>query len=302
MRNSLRAGANRLKNIVPCAVSVALGFLPVPPPGGMAACAGVFGACMGACISVGVGVTLATLMFEVASICIVDILGEVLAHVCFPSHMTVRTAENGTKRMDELQVGDRIYSGEGSSEVYLFSHKDHKTVSPFIELTLHNGKSVMASPRHFFPVSAKCDGKVEDMYSIAVLPGMCLYSYGHEQGSLLLTPVTKTSMIWSEGLFNPFTMTGQLIVNGVLASSHSDWFLDSAAQQLGMERYLPSIYQALLAPARWMYQLAGAETARKHLDEMQEVLNEETSANGGLAPYLEAGRRLVGILFHRATA
>lgn len=128
---------------------------------------------------------------------------------------------------------------------------------------------------------------------------MCLYSQGGKQGLLVLTPVTKTAMVWSEGLFNPFTMTGQLVVNGVLASSHSDWFLDSVAEKLGMERFLPSIYQTLLAPARWMYRMAGAETARKHLDEMQASLNQETSANGGLQPYVEAGQRLAGVLLDR---
>merc|ERR1711881_745879 len=126
---------------------------------------------------------------------------------------------------------------------------------------------------------------------------MCLFS--HEGAKLSLQAVTQTGMVWSKGLFNPFTMSGQLVVNGVLASSHSDWFLDSVAEKLGFVHLLPSIYQTVLAPGRWMYQLAGKlfgdETTHKHMKEMQANLNKQTSNNEMLAPFFDAASRFVAV-------
>ena len=45
------------------------------------------------------------------------------------------------------------------------------------------------------------------------------------------------------GLYNPFTLSGNIIVNGVAASVQSEWFLDSAADKFGMASMLPDIYQ-----------------------------------------------------------
>ena len=45
------------------------------------------------------------------------------------------------------------------------------------------------------------------------------------------------------GLYNPFTIGGDIVVNGVLASSHSDWFLDGVTPD-AWAHHLPRVYQA----------------------------------------------------------
>ena len=52
----------------------------------------------------------------------------------------------------------------------------------------------------------------------------------------------QVSTVSKAGLYNPFTMSGDIVVNGVLASCHSDWVLD----RIVPARYahlLPAIYQ-----------------------------------------------------------
>lgn len=49
-------------------------------------------------------------------------------------------------------------------------------------------------------------------------------------------------MVVRRGLFNPFTMSGDIVVNGVLASAHSDWLLDAVMPNAWAHR-LPAIYQ-----------------------------------------------------------
>lgn len=48
---------------------------------------------------------------------------------------------------------------------------------------------------------------------------------------------------------------GHLVVNGVVASAHSDWVLDDVVPPR-MVPYLPEIYQAIFRPIYWAQQLS----------------------------------------------
>nr|PNR26589.1 hypothetical protein PHYPA_030070 [Physcomitrium patens] len=65
--------------------------------------------------------------------------------------------------------------------------------------------------------------------------------------------VTDISTVEKQGLYNPFTLGGTIIVNGVAASAHSEWFLDGAFDALGLTHWIPSAYQMVLAPMRLAY-------------------------------------------------
>jgi hypothetical protein len=53
-------------------------------------------------------------------------------------------------------------------------------------------------------------------------------------------------------------------VNGVLASAHSDWFLDRVMPESYVSQ-IPSIYQTIMTPMRAVYRVGGAN-AVKYLD------------------------------------
>ncbi|WIA37379.1 hypothetical protein OEZ86_014305 [Tetradesmus obliquus] len=76
-------------------------------------------------------------------------------------------------------------------------------------------------------------------------------------GTFALSRVLSKETVLLQGLYAPFTMTGDLVVNGVLVSAHSDWYLDRVMPQSHVHR-LPAIYQATMAPARLAYRLGGA--------------------------------------------
>jgi hypothetical protein len=46
------------------------------------------------------------------------------------------------------------------------------------------------------------------------------------------------------GLFNPFTASGTIVVDGVVASVQSKWFADAAMDRLGLTHAIPALYQA----------------------------------------------------------
>ena len=53
------------------------------------------------------------------------------------------------------------------------------------------------------------------------------------------------SHVVEQGLYAPMTLGGTVIVNGVAASVHSEWFLDGLFDFLGQTHMLPSAYQVL---------------------------------------------------------
>lgn len=70
-----------------------------------------------------------------------------------------------------------------------------------------------------------------------------------------------------QGVYNPFTMSGTIVVDGVVASVRSEWFLDAITPD-PLARYLPCLYQALLWPARVLYHLMGPTEAARFDEEV----------------------------------
>ncbi len=66
-------------------------------------------------------------------------------------------------------------------------------------------------------------------------------------------PVIEIANGVQTGLFNPLTLGGTIVVDGVAASAHSDWFLDGlvSADTQG------KVYQAMFLPVRAIYHLIG---------------------------------------------
>ena len=68
--------------------------------------------------------------------------------------------------------------------------------------------------------------------------------------------LTAVTQVWTEvarGLYNPFVHGADLIVDGVVASPHSDWFLDSVAPK-AMRHMLPAIYK--VGMGWWLWRVA----------------------------------------------
>jgi hypothetical protein len=68
------------------------------------------------------------------------------------------------------------------------------------------------------------------------------------------TTVASVQPVAAAGLYNPYTLGGRIVVDGVLASAHSDWFLEPLLPRAA-HRFLPAVYQAVLAPVRAIYSL-----------------------------------------------
>jgi len=148
---------------------------------------------------------------------------------CFPSSAIVESLERGPIRMDSLKVGENVRTGiDGQfSRVFMFSHKDQYAMTTFVSLHTESGLSLTLSPGHLIPVGSgnlvRADNvKVGDIVST---------------NSRIDDAVTRISRVRAQGLFNPHTLSGSILVNGILTSCYTS-------------EVLPSVAHALLAPIR----------------------------------------------------
>jgi hypothetical protein len=76
-------------------------------------------------------------------------------------------------------------------------------------------------------------------------------------GASQLEAIVAKSLVAGAGLFNPYTLSGSIVVDGVAASSHSSSALDGLFELAGVS--IPRGYQAAFAPVRALYRALGAD-------------------------------------------
>lgn len=160
--------------------------------------------------------------------CNVDDIDCIMKDGCFPAEATVVLDTNQTKRMDQLKAGDKVAVGHGQySEVYFFSTQMTEAQSKFISLTTSNlGSPLTLTGGHFLYVNDVLS-PAQDVKAGDVLT--------QEDGSKV--KVLAVSSQWSSGLFNPHTMHGDIIVDGILTSTYTT-------------AIHPTLAHALLSPLR----------------------------------------------------
>lgn len=150
---------------------------------------------------------------------------------CFPAEATVRLSNGKTSRMDELRIGDQVETLPGHfSPIYLFTHRDLNTVSNFVHIRTSAG-SLLVSGGHFIYIEG-CLRKARDVRVGHTLQG--------RKGGVVL----NITNVLRQGLFNPHTRSGDIMVDGILASVYT-------------EAVSPNRAHALLAPLRALHLWSG---------------------------------------------
>lgn len=158
--------------------------------------------------------------------------------------------ENGKfVRMFELVPGNRVLAGDGEySEIFAFTHSDPHAQAQFISLTTSGGLSLTLTPGHILPVNGVLkraeEARLGDMVTAIV-------SKNHLWTSRNVT-IENIQERYDNGLYNPQTARGDIVVDGVLASCYTD----------AVE---PVVAHALLTPLRSLVFLDAAECLRRAL-------------------------------------
>lgn len=152
---------------------------------------------------------------------------------CFPNDALVSTEDGRIVSMKELQIGDRVLSStDGTySDIFLFTHKDESVASTFVKISTRSGNTLLLSEGHYLFVNDMAQtadaAEVGDTVTLA---------------SGAKDIILETQIVLAKGLHNPQTLDGNIVVNGILATTWT-----SAAS--------PITASMLLTPIRGMYKL-----------------------------------------------
>ena len=175
---------------------------------------------------------------------------------CFPADAIVYTHNRGAIEIQQVQIGDRLlsYSALGKAfydDVYMLGHKDPSSMATFVSITASNNQTIRLTPDHNMVVVR--NHKTFEISSQHVLVGDGVIVGPGGQVASVVTVSTKRS----KGLYNPYTLSGRIVVDGVLASCHSSWLFDSVFAVFGIP--VSTGYQILFAPIRLMYRILGPQ-------------------------------------------
>jgi Hint module len=154
---------------------------------------------------------------------------------CFTADALVELASGAVVRMDALRVGDRVRVGaQGFSDVFLFTHKLAEVRSVFVVLRTASAHVARLTPGHYIYAN-----------------GALVAAGGVRVGDELTLGCGARSRVMSVsvegGLYNPQTLHGDIVVDGVVASTYTT-------------AVSPVLGHAWLAPLRAVYRVLGATT------------------------------------------
>ncbi|CAN8073242.1 unnamed protein product [Agarophyton chilense] len=153
---------------------------------------------------------------------------------CFPASSTVQRSDGAIVQMEELRVGDEVLASSGKySPIYTFSHRSHDAYTEFVHIRTKNHSLSLSSEHNLY-----VNGRMR--YAGLVKEGEFV------RGLLGEERVLRVSREWQWGLYNPHTIDGEIVVDGVVCSCFT------GAVSTG-------VAQGLLTPVRSAFSIGGTD-------------------------------------------
>lgn len=148
---------------------------------------------------------------------------------CFPADATVMLRGGVLTRMDQLTTGnDVLVRGGKFSKVLLFTHSSRWTRALFIELVTESQQVLSLTRGHYVYINGVLqraeNARIGDNVLVVRKDGVG-FNTTQERVIKLGTKVRT-------GLYNPQTVAGDIVVNGILASCYTDAVHPIAAHSL----------------------------------------------------------------------
>lgn len=187
---------------------------------------------------------------------------------CFPAG-TMLQSDGFTLPIQTAQIGMQLMTSQGLAPFFIQGHADSGAATTMLQINTFSNHSITATFDHYFPLVS---GKEAQAQHLSL--GDELWVSHH--GTLVPSQIVEIRQVTARGLFNPYTTIGDLVVNGVLASSHSSWFL----QDMGFsDSFTVAVYKSVFLPLSLLYYFkpSSFQCFHKELDEKDALSKVATS-------------------------
>jgi hypothetical protein len=234
---------------------------------------------------------------------------------CFPGAATVQLADGTQKQLSALRAGDFIQTFNAEGEIQYERllgdfHGQNDKLESYLQLILQDGRTLEVSEGHLVFVadvaSAPTSNRMQmrTIRAAALQPGvhMLLVAPDMAEASvrensrfapqkLLPQNLSTVRRVTRSGVYAPFTLSGQLIVDGVAASSYALLWPEPIIRKA--EKSYPAvkrlieeahpIMHAITAPLRWWLALAALAPVHVRMETKRVGAELHWFARGGQA-------------------
>ena len=161
---------------------------------------------------------------------------------CLSRSSRILTDGGSSVALSSVTPGMRVLAAKGdingsaslhNSDIYAIVHEDESTATDFVRVTASSGHSIALTPGHYIPISrAGCSASSassswEYLRASDVRAGHGIWV---TSGKLVCAVVTDVAMEQQAGFISPMSVSGNLVVDGVLVSAYADGILDPIAR------------------------------------------------------------------------
>jgi Hint module len=135
---------------------------------------------------------------------------------CFSGDMKVQVEGIGSVKLQDINIGDNVLTARGKYEtVYSFGHRNEYIMADYLQIRLEGKNEVLElSKEHMVFVK---EGHAVPAATLKVGDSLQLLSHTSNDESAARIQSLKT--VRRQGMYAPFTKSGTIVVNGVLAST-----------------------------------------------------------------------------------
>jgi len=131
--------------------------------------------------------------------------------ICFSGDSTVVVENQGPVKMSNLELGDSIQVADNKFEtIYSFGHINHDEVGKFLTITAEGNRKIELSEDHMVTIEGG-----RNVPASMIQRGDKLLTASGE-----LAAVKTIREVKRQGVYAPFTSSGKIVVNDIVASSY----------------------------------------------------------------------------------
>ncbi|PXF47051.1 Warthog protein 8 [Gracilariopsis chorda] len=146
---------------------------------------------------------------------------EIFDRVCFPADASVRLQDGSVRTVSQLSIGDHVQVSHAKfSPVFAWTHADAHTKYRFVQLSTPS-TSITLTPSHYI----YADDVIRPAKSVTLGMKLRLHDGSQQQ-------VIGKKYVWKTGLYNPQTVDGDIVVDGIVATTYTTAVQINAAHAL----------------------------------------------------------------------